>query len=140
MRSRCRAGQQSASRLATATKLPKSCQPHASTLLAHPPTSSTTETSAPAVLPDRLSHFATSTRPAEHPRVPIHHPTVDHDSISVLDQNDQPTSPSASHPVTPLTATLHPKGLLKYLFLCRAPASHPPNGRARGSVSWGASP
>ena len=79
--------------------------------------SSTTEGAGPAALPDSLSLSATSSRPSEHPCVTIHHPTVDHDSISVLDQNDQPTSPSASHPVTPLTPTLQPKGRLKYLSI-----------------------
>ena len=78
------------------------------------PTSSTTEEAGPAALPDSLRHSASSSRPSEHPPVPIHDPPVDHDSISVLDQNEQPTSPSASHPVTPLTPTLHPKGRLKY--------------------------
>ena len=68
-----------------------------------------------AATPTRLA--AVRIEGEEHPRVPFHHPPVDHHSISDLDQNDQPTSPSASHPVTPLTPTLQPKGRLKYLSI-----------------------
>jgi len=96
-----------------AAALPRLWWPHEDRLLHH----RSAEKAGPAALPDSLSLSATPTRPSEHPRVPIHHPPVDHDSISVLDQNDQPTSPSASHHTTARTATLHPKGRLKYLFL-----------------------
>ncbi len=48
------------------------------------PTRTTTEGAGPAALPDSLSLSATSSRPSEHPCVTIHHPPVDHDSISDL--------------------------------------------------------
>ena len=55
----------------------------------------------PAVCPDKLSQSATSTRPSQHPRVPLRHPGTDRPAHDHRVLPDSRTPVCASHPTRP---------------------------------------